>query len=64
MGHQLVFQRADENDPDGTIETTEFIWRVGAHGYLLNLIAEKTAHDKYIADLVRLLESFETLESQ
>ncbi len=60
-GHTLRFRRAARGDETGTMLTTEYIWVHNSAGYLLNLIAEESAHEMYGADFERLLESFEFL---
>ena len=42
--------------------TTEVAWTKGSFGYLLNLIAEESAHDKHLDDFQKLLASFELLK--
>ncbi len=60
-GRIFVFQRAAGSKDTGTILTTEVLWRSGGSGFLLNLIAEKSAHDKYLSKFTALLNSFQTL---
>ncbi len=60
-GHTLRFRRAPKGDETGTMLTTEYVWVSESRGYLLNLIAEESAHQKHGADFERLLESFEFL---
>ncbi len=61
-GQLFAFQRAPNAKETGTIKTTEFIWTEEKAGYLLNLIASESTHDKYFADVEKLLHSFEQLD--
>ena len=63
-GHTLRFRRAARGDESGTMLTTEYVWVGESAGYLLNIIAEESAHEKYGADFERLLESFELLSEK
>ncbi len=52
--------RETERNPDGTrIKTTEYAWHRGKVGFLVNLIAEESAHDKHIGHLRQIVESME-----
>ncbi len=61
-GQLFAFQRAPNAKETGTIKTTEFIWTEGKAGYILNVIASESKHDKYFADVEKLLHSFEQLD--
>lgn len=61
-GHMLRFRRAPSEDEPGTMLTTEFVWGRGRVGYLLNLIAEESAHQEYLPPYDKLLSSFEFLD--
>ncbi len=61
-GQLFAFQRAPNAKETGTIKTTEFIWTKGKAGYILNVIASELKHDKYFADVEKLLRSFEQLD--
>ena len=60
-GRIFVFQRAAEAKEPSAIMTTEVLWRNDASCFLLNLIAEKSAHDEYLPTFTSLLNSFEAL---
>jgi len=62
-GRIFVFQRAAGGKESGTMKTTEVVWRSGGSCFLLNLIAEKSAHDEYLPKFIELLDSFETLSA-
>ena len=54
---------AEASKESGTRKTTEVLWRSGGSCFLLNLIAEKSAHDEYLPKFTALLNSFEALEA-
>ena len=61
-GRIFVFERAAGKDEQpGVMKTTEVLWRSGGTCFLLNLIAEKSAHDEHLAKFTALLNSFEPL---
>jgi hypothetical protein len=61
-GRIFVFQRAAKGEEKpGVMKTPEVLWRSGGSCFLLNLIAQKPAHDEYLPKFVALLNSFETL---
>lgn len=62
-GRIFVFQRsAGDDEQAGVMKTTEVVWQNGGSCFLLNLIAEKAAHDEYLPKFTALLNSYETLE--
>ncbi len=62
--HTLRFRRAAGDDESGTVLTTEVVWVRGSHGFLLNLIAEESAHDACLANFEKLLAAFEGLPEE
>lgn len=60
-GRIFVFQRAAMGKEPGAMKTTEVLWRSGGSCFLLNLIAEKSAHDEYLPKFTALVNSFEAL---
>ena len=60
-GRIFVFQRAAGAEEPGAMKTTEVLWRSGGSCFLLNLIADKSAHDEYLPKFTSLLNSFEAL---
>ncbi len=62
-GHTSRFGGVSKKDPTHKSRITEVLWTAGQFGYLLNLIASETDHDKYLPDFEKLLASFEHLEN-
>ena len=63
-GHTSRFRWASGKDGKKRSLTTEVLWTRGSFGYLLNLIAEESAHDKHLPDFNRLLAGFEFLQAK
>lgn len=61
-GHTSRCRSASGKDGKTKTLRTEVIWREGDFGYLLNLFAEESLHDKHVADFRKLLASFEPLQ--
>lgn len=60
-GRRFCFRRQDPKSPDKKIKTTEILWTDGRSGYLVNLIAEESAHDSLVGQFERIPEGFESL---
>jgi transglutaminase-like putative cysteine protease len=60
-GRRFCFRRQDPKSPDKNIKTTEILWTDGRSGYLVNLIAEESAHDSLAKQFEQIPVSFESL---
>jgi transglutaminase-like putative cysteine protease len=58
---RIVFRRKRSKTSDRKVKVTELIWIEGRSGFLLNLIAEESVHDRFAGSFERLLASFERL---
>ena len=60
--HDAILRDAIQDHQGFIVKTTEYVWRQGASMFLMNVIAEESAHDKHTPKFVRLLESYEHLK--
>ncbi len=63
-GIKLRFRRTSSEDDTKKMRTTEVVWKRASFGYLLNIIAEESAHDRFTPDYDKLLASFEYLSAK
>lgn len=60
-GQMTRFRRTSKRNDQIKAITTEVLWTHGAAGYIMVLIAEESAHEKYLPDFLKLVASFEYL---
>jgi len=50
---------AKNNGSQNPIKTTEYAWHKGTAGFLINIIAEESAHDALVDELSEIVDSFD-----
>ena len=60
----LQFTRDPLKNEQGRMKTTEYIWHEGSSGFLINIIAKESDHDRLEKDFLKIVKSFKYLEQQ
>ena len=60
----LQFTRDPLKNEQDRMKTTEYLWHEGSSGFLINIIAKETDHDRLEKDFLKIVKSFKYLDEQ